>query len=69
MQISVEGLKKEEKALKKRLVVIGKALRALIALGGKSTAGRTQRHSAKSRKAIARAKKKWWKDRKAPGKV
>jgi hypothetical protein len=50
-------------------VVIGKALRAVAALGGKSIAGRGQRHSAKSRKAIARAKKKWWKDRKAAGKV
>jgi hypothetical protein len=60
MLISVEGLKKEEKALKKRLVIIGKALRALIALGGKSTAGRPQRHSAKSRKAIGVAKREWW---------
>lgn len=68
----VRGLRREEKALKKRLKNIGKALKAFKGLGAvvaSVTGSKPQRHTAKSRKAIARAKKKWWADRKKAGKV
>jgi hypothetical protein len=64
----VANLKREQKVLKKRLRTIGKALRAFKGLNGlvaPTTHHKGQKHSAKSRKAIGAAKRKWWKQRRA----
>ena len=67
----VAKFKKERKKLVRDLAKIDAVLAALghSALNAYGKGRKPQKHTAKSRKAIARAKKKWWADRKKSGKV
>jgi hypothetical protein len=68
----IAKLELEKVLLKSRLRAITKALVGLRGLAGSKTqgiVGRPQKHSARSRAAISKAKKKWWADRKKSAKV
>ena len=65
----IKKLRQEEARLERELKRVGKVLRSLLSLGGglsgsrKSGRKKTRKHSAKSRAAIARSKRAWWKER------
>jgi hypothetical protein len=59
-----KSLRAEEKALEQRLARVRKAIAAFVGFDGRSAGRKKSKHSAKSKRAISAAKKKWWRDKK-----
>jgi hypothetical protein len=55
-----KSLRAEEKALEQRLARVRKAIAAFVGFDGRSAGRKKSKHSAKSKRAISAAKKKWW---------